>query len=142
MFMVDMSHIIRLLNTVFRYLVFSDPPGAKIGNGGATLHVFEQLEKVVGWEELKKGDKNQFNTRGIAINTEYAARVLLLHAGGYSQRLPSVSVVGKIFMGLPCGMFPDYYVVCYSHNNYCVQEIQCFRCWMLCWLCILTFLLG
>lgn len=64
--MVDMSYycnilrfISNLLNTVFRYLVFSDPPGAKIGNGGATLHVFEQLEKVVGWEELKKGDKNQ-----------------------------------------------------------------------------------
>ena len=36
--------------------------------------------------------------------TDYAGRVLLLHAGGYSQRLPSVSVVGKIFMGIPCGM--------------------------------------
>ena len=34
----------------------------------------------------------------------HAGRVLLLHAGGYSQRLPSVSVVGKIFMGIPCGM--------------------------------------
>ena len=38
------------------------------------------------------------------VHTKCAARVLLLHAGGYSQRLPSVSVVGKIFMGLPCGM--------------------------------------
>ena len=37
------------------------------------------------------------------MNDECTARVLLLHAGGYSQRLPSVSVVGKIFMGLPCG---------------------------------------
>lgn len=31
------------------------------------------------------------------------AKVLLLHAGGYSQRLPHVSVIGKIFMALPFG---------------------------------------
>ena len=35
--------------------MFSDPPGAKIGNGGATMHVFEQMEQAVGWEELRKG---------------------------------------------------------------------------------------
>ena len=53
------SYVPRLIppdsNTLFRYLVFSDPPGAKIGNGGATMHAFEQLEMVVEWEELKKG---------------------------------------------------------------------------------------
>ena len=32
-----------------------------------------------------------------------AAKILLLHAGGYSQRLPHVSVIGKIFMALPFG---------------------------------------
>ena len=31
------------------------------------------------------------------------ANVLLIHAGGYSQRLPHVSVAGKIFMAMPCG---------------------------------------
>ena len=40
---------------VRRYLVFSDPPGAKIGNGGATMHVLQQLEQTLGWEELQKG---------------------------------------------------------------------------------------
>ena len=30
-------------------------------------------------------------------------RVLLIHAGGYSKRLPHVSVVGKIFTALPLG---------------------------------------
>lgn len=34
--------------------MFSDPPGAKIGNGGATMHVLEQMKEAVGWEELKK----------------------------------------------------------------------------------------
>ena len=32
---------------------------------------------------------------------------MVIHAGGYSQRLPSVSVIGKAFMALPCGEFLD-----------------------------------
>ncbi len=32
-----------------------DPPGAKIGNGGATMHVLEQLKEEVDSEELEKG---------------------------------------------------------------------------------------
>ena len=35
--------------------MFSDPPGYKIGNGGATMHVLEQLEKTVGWDQIKEG---------------------------------------------------------------------------------------
>ena len=38
-----------------RYLVFSDPPGAKIGCGGATMYVLEQLQKIIPQEELSKG---------------------------------------------------------------------------------------
>lgn len=67
-----------------KYLVFADPPGSKIGNGGATLHALEQLEAVHG-PELD------------------SLKVLLIHAGGYSKRLPNVSVVGKIFTALPFG---------------------------------------
>lgn len=68
-----------------RYLVYSDPCGAKIGCGGATMHVIEQLEQSVPKSELEQ------------------AKVLLVHAGGFSQRLPNLSVLGKIFMALPCG---------------------------------------
>ena len=39
----------------FRYLVFSDPPGAKIGCGGATMYVLEALEEAIPKEELDKG---------------------------------------------------------------------------------------
>jgi len=39
----------------FRYLVFSDPPGAKIGCGGATMYVLEALEEAIPKEELEKG---------------------------------------------------------------------------------------
>ena len=35
---------------LFRYHVFQDPPGPKIGNGGATCVALEELEKIYGDE--------------------------------------------------------------------------------------------
>uniref|UniRef100_A0A8I5U9B7 TNNI3 interacting kinase n=1 Tax=Pongo abelii TaxID=9601 RepID=A0A8I5U9B7_PONAB len=67
-----------------QYHVFVDPAGAKIGNGGSTLCALQCLEKLYG-------DKwNSFT-------------ILLIHSGGYSQRLPNASALGKIFTALPLG---------------------------------------
>lgn len=66
------------------YHVFSDPPGSKIGNGGSTLHTLKQLEEIYG-KALSR------------------FRVILIHAGGFSQRLPNASALGKIFTALPLG---------------------------------------
>ncbi|XP_045657973.1 fucose-1-phosphate guanylyltransferase [Ursus americanus] len=67
-----------------QYHVFVDPAGAKIGNGGSTLCALRCLEKLYG-------DKwNSFT-------------ILLIHSGGYSQRLPNASALGKIFTALPFG---------------------------------------
>lgn len=68
-----------------KYVVTCDPKGAKIGNGGATMHVLEQLQAEMNPEQLTQ------------------AKVIMIHAGGFSQRLPTVSVIGKAFMALPCG---------------------------------------
>ncbi|XP_072275578.1 fucose-1-phosphate guanylyltransferase [Pyxicephalus adspersus] len=67
-----------------RYHVFSDPPGPKIGNGGSTFYALHCLN------QLYPHELDSF-------------RVMLIHAGGYSQRLPSASALGKIFTALPCG---------------------------------------
>ena len=69
------------------YLVISDPPGPKIGCGGATMNVVAHL-----------ADK-------------YAERldslyILLINAGGQSQRLASASALGKVFTALPMGSPP------------------------------------
>ncbi|NWI54445.1 FPGT guanylyltransferase, partial [Calyptomena viridis] len=55
-----------------------------LGNGGSTLHVLQYLEDLYGdqWTSLT---------------------VLLIHSGGYSQRLPSASALGKLFLALPLG---------------------------------------
>ncbi|KAF3691009.1 Serine/threonine-protein kinase TNNI3K [Channa argus] len=66
------------------YKVFSDPPGSKIGNGGSTLYALQQLNDIYG-KALGR------------------LRVILIHAGGFSQRLPSASALGKIFSAMPLG---------------------------------------
>ncbi|NXN10576.1 FPGT guanylyltransferase, partial [Indicator maculatus] len=67
-----------------RYHVCTDPPGPKIGNGGSTLHVLQCLEDLYG-------DKWTSFT------------VMIIHSGGYSQRLPSASALGKVFTAVPLG---------------------------------------
>lgn len=64
------------------YKVFSDPPGVKVGNGGSTLYALQWLDSIYG------SALGRF-------------RVLLIHAGGFSQRLPNASALGKIFTALP-----------------------------------------
>ncbi|KAH7955106.1 hypothetical protein HPB49_024568 [Dermacentor silvarum] len=64
------------------YHVFSDPPGPKVGSGGATLHILEQLRNMYGEEQSRM-------------------RILLIHTGGQSKRLPSHSALGKLFALLP-----------------------------------------
>ena len=64
------------------YHIIPDPPGPRIGSGGSTLHILAQLSR-------------QFGAR---LDNW---RILLIHAGGFSKRLPSHSCSGKIFSPLP-----------------------------------------
>lgn len=66
-------------------LVVADPPGpSRIGNGGSTLTALEFLHNQYG--------KDLFHLK-----------VLLIHAGGWSQRMPSATILGKIFSPIPYG---------------------------------------
>lgn len=47
------------------------------------MYVISELVKLYGWEKVNSW------------------RIILLNAGGQSQRLPSASVLGKIFTALP-----------------------------------------
>ncbi|KAJ9450815.1 Bifunctional fucokinase/fucose pyrophosphorylase [Diplonema papillatum] len=64
------------------YVVVPDPPGTKVGCGGATFYVLAELHK-------------RYGSRAGRL------RVLLIHAGGYSKRLPNHSHCGKIYSLLP-----------------------------------------
>ncbi|CAF0705953.1 unnamed protein product [Brachionus calyciflorus] len=64
------------------FKVINDPDNCKIGSGGSTLNVIKTLYEVYASELFKM-------------------KILLIHAGGYSQRMPSCSVLGKIFSSIP-----------------------------------------
>jgi fucokinase len=76
------------------FLVMPDPDGLRIGSGGATLRVLEALacRANAGAGAAPCGD-------GIAAFA--SRRVLIIHSGGDSRRLPHCSAVGKLFARVP-----------------------------------------
>lgn len=67
-----------------KFLVIPDPEGKRIGSGGATLQVL----RVLSEQENFYGD---FHNK----------RVLVIHSGGDSKRVPQYSVCGKLFSPVP-----------------------------------------
>jgi len=80
-----------LLGDVNECLVVPDPGGRRVGSGGSTLAC---LTEVV---------RRQRKARAGASAEELLAglRVLILHAGGDSRRLPAYGPCGKLFVPLP-----------------------------------------
>ncbi|MCP5115679.1 MAG: hypothetical protein GY953_33040, partial [bacterium] len=71
-----------------RYLVVPDIQGMRIGSGGATLHALGVLAREAGVSSpFEEWWENQ--------------RVLMIHSGGDSRRLPEYSLAGKLFSALP-----------------------------------------
>ena len=69
-----------------QYLVLPDPDGKRVGSGGATLNVLKAIA-----EREQKDDTNFF--KGL--------RVLVIHSGGDSKRIPQYSTCGKLFSPVP-----------------------------------------
>lgn len=67
-----------------KYLVLPDPDGKRVGSGGATLQV---LRKLAGQEDIN--------------GNFYNKRILIIHSGGDSKRVPQYSVCGKLFSPVP-----------------------------------------
>ncbi|CCA65574.1 GDP-fucose pyrophosphorylase domain-containing protein [Caenorhabditis elegans] len=64
-------------------VVTDESPGIRIGSGGATFNIIRKLLETETYEKLEK------------------SKVLLLHSGGLSQRMPHLSAYGKAFGTLP-----------------------------------------
>ena len=61
-----------------------DPDGKRIGSGGATLHVLRTLSEREGF-----------------LGDFHGKRILVIHSGGDSKRVPQYSVCGKLFSPVP-----------------------------------------
>ena len=68
-----------------RFAVIPDEGGVRVGSGGATLSVLKWLAENGGWE---------------------GKRVLVIHSGGDSKRVPQYSALGKLFSPVP-HVLPD-----------------------------------
>ena len=82
-----------LLPDETEFLVYPDPQGKRIGSGGSTIYVLCKLLEDHGYS---LDGNNDFYER---------KRILVLHSGGDSRRLPAYSAVGKIFTPLPTEKF-------------------------------------
>ena len=75
------------------YFVIPDPNGVRIGSGGATLHALRYLNNI-------RQDTNGLDSR-----------LLILHSGGDSRRIPHQSLLGKVFAPLPPPMHSIFEVM-------------------------------
>lgn len=75
-----------LLSAKTKYVVLADPDGKRVGSGGATLNVLKYISE-------QDTDPTQDHFVG--------KRILVIHSGGDSKRIPQYSAVGKLFSPVP-----------------------------------------
>ncbi|MEG1000580.1 MAG: L-fucokinase [Cellulosilyticaceae bacterium] len=69
-----------------QYIVVADPLGKRVGSGGATLNALYEVTKQYGLT-----GENPFKEK----------KILLIHSGGDSKRIPQYSAFGKLFSRVP-----------------------------------------
>jgi galactokinase/mevalonate kinase-like predicted kinase len=95
-----------LLHGVGQVLVVADPGGRRVGSGGSTIHC---LVTVLNRERNGMASLDADWMR----STLGRLRVLIIHAGGDSKRLPTYGPCGKIFVPVPgdsdCALTPTLF---------------------------------
>ena len=92
---LDVRAQLGLLGGVRHWIVVADPGGLRVGSGGSTIAcLLEVLNRELGgspdasrpeaWDDLLR-----------------RLRILIIHAGGDSRRLPAYGPCGKVFIPLP-----------------------------------------
>ncbi len=84
------------LSDVRAVLVVPDPAGKRVGSGGSTIHC---LLTVLNRELEDNGHSASDPAEWEALLNRL--RILIVHAGGDSKRLPAYGPCGKIFIPLP-----------------------------------------
>ncbi len=79
-----------------QYVVLPDPQGKRVGSGGATLNVLRYLAEADRSKSEGGSQRNPFVKK----------RILVIHSGGDSKRVPQYSSLGKLFSPVP-RLLPD-----------------------------------
>jgi fucokinase len=106
-----LRHQLGALPNVRSVLVVADPEGKRVGSGGSTLcclmEVVNRELGVVGQaSRLSPSSQNQLvrdrrDAYPTAKDILRKLRILIIHAGGDSRRLPAYGPCGKIFIPVP-----------------------------------------
>ena len=90
-----------LLGDVGTAMVVADPLGKRVGSGGSTLYcLMRVVQAEIERAEIERGGKDAGDWAAIErILREL--RILILHAGGDSRRVPAYGPCGKIFSPVP-----------------------------------------
>lgn len=84
------------LDQFTHHLVVADPPGCRIGSGGSTVAcLLRVLERELSGMTVDRANPQVWQD----ILSE--RRILLIHAGGDSRRLPAYGPAGKVFVPIP-----------------------------------------
>ncbi|TRY61403.1 hypothetical protein TCAL_10075 [Tigriopus californicus] len=87
------------------YKVYPDPDGQRVGDGGATLNVVKRLMEDFG-------------------DNVFEQRILLIHAGGFSKRIPHLSFITKLFCPIPFGLQSDAQDENHSTSNLTMFDLK------------------
>ena len=91
---LDMRRDAGLLPFGTDFLVVSDPEGQRIGSGGATLRIFSG---IFNSEDRSLGSVISDDSVALPRISAAKQRILIIHSGGDSRRLPHCSATGKLF---------------------------------------------
>ncbi len=85
------------LSGIENVLVVPDPGGKRIGSGGSTIQCWMSVLQ----RELAEAPAAQQNEPGTWSRVLQDLRILIIHAGGDSRRLPAYGPCGKLFIPIP-----------------------------------------
>lgn len=87
-----------VLSMVNQVLVVADPGGQRVGSGGSTVYCLIQIVNQELQRPSGSRDSRQLRNIAEAAFILRRRRILIIHAGGDSRRLPAYGPCGKIFV--------------------------------------------
>lgn len=90
-----------LLPATTKYVVLPDPDGKRVGSGGATFNVLRYIAEQDIQKDTETADAQSQRFSTDASNHFANKRILVIHSGGDSKRIPQYSACGKLFSPVP-----------------------------------------
>ena len=104
---LDRRRRLGLIGDVAEVMVTPDPEDRRVGSAGSTVFVLAQVvSKLLACSGNKGFSQGSGGERGTTAQARLESvlegqRILIIHAGGDSRRLPAYSSCGKVFVPLP-----------------------------------------